>query len=212
MNTLSSIRIALRALRVNKLRSALTMLGIIIGVGAVIAMVAMGAGARAQVEQAFASMGTNVLVVMPGSSSSGGARGGFGSQPTLTWEDSRAMQTELSSVRFVAPLLRTNAQVLSAGLALGCPTCHAWVAAEPCTVGGSICTATGDGTRRTRIGSSHSVGLRKRGRAPAGTGTVSLSNPRLSAAAGNLPPVRRSNSAGKVNVTAPSSGNVSSTM
>ncbi len=106
-------RIAVRALLRNKTRSFLTALGIIIGVGAVIAMVAMGAGARAQVEQAFASMGTNVLVVMPGSSSSGGARGGFGSQPTLTWEDVRALQHELSSVRFVAPLLRTSAQVLS---------------------------------------------------------------------------------------------------
>jgi putative ABC transport system permease protein len=113
MNPLLTLRIALRALLRNKLRSFLTTLGIIIGVSAVIAMVAIGEGAKAQVESAFAAMGTSLLIVMPGSTSSGGARGGFGSQPTLTWDDLKAIQTEVPSVRSAAPVLRSNAQLLS---------------------------------------------------------------------------------------------------
>jgi putative ABC transport system permease protein len=113
MSWLEVLRIAVRALLRNKTRSFLTALGIIIGVGAVIAMVAIGAGARAQVEQAFASMGTNVLVLMPGSTSSGGARGGFGSMPTLTWDDLKAIQTEVTSVRYAAPVLTSSQQVMS---------------------------------------------------------------------------------------------------
>ena len=113
MNQLETFRVAVRALGRNKLRSFLTTLGIVIGVGAVIAMVAIGEGAKAQVEQAFSAMGTNLLIVVSGSSSSGGARGGFGSQPTLTWDDLKAMRTELSAVRAVAPALRTGAQVFS---------------------------------------------------------------------------------------------------
>ena len=113
MNAWMTLRIAVRALLRNKLRSFLTALGIIIGVGAVIAMVAIGEGAKARVEQAFASMGTDLLIILPGSATSGGSRGGFGSQPTLTWEDLKALQTELSSVRMAAPLLRSNQPVLS---------------------------------------------------------------------------------------------------
>ena len=79
MIPLETFRLALRALLRNKMRSFLTVLGIIIGVGAVIAMVAIGEGAKAQVEASFASMGSNLLVVLPGSTQSGGARGGFGS-------------------------------------------------------------------------------------------------------------------------------------
>ncbi len=89
MNELETLRVAFRALLRNKLRSFLTTLGMIFGVGAVVATVAIGEGARSAVEEAFASMGTNLLVVLPGSSTTGGARGGFGSQPTLTWEDLR---------------------------------------------------------------------------------------------------------------------------
>ncbi|MCX6842500.1 MAG: ABC transporter permease, partial [candidate division WOR-3 bacterium] len=74
-----TVRIAVRALRVHKLRSLLTMLGIIIGVGAVVAMVSVGQGATAQVTQRIASLGSNVLQVFPGSSSAGGVRGGAGS-------------------------------------------------------------------------------------------------------------------------------------
>ena len=84
MNLFVTLGVALAALGRNKLRSFLTTLGVIIGVFAVIATVAVGEGAKAQQEQAMAAMGTNLLIVLPGSSSAGGARGGFGSSPTLT--------------------------------------------------------------------------------------------------------------------------------
>src|SRR5262245_63755682 len=113
MTLRETLRVAVYALLRNKLRSFLTTLGIIIGVSAVIAMVAIGEGAKAQVESAFAAMGTSLLIVMPGSTSSGGARGGFGSQPTLTWDDLKAIQTEVPSVRSAAPVLRSSAQLLS---------------------------------------------------------------------------------------------------
>ena len=83
---LATFKIALRALRRNKLRTVLTMLGMIIGVGAVIAMVSIGNGAKAQVEAQVASLGQNVITVFPGSFTSGGMRGGWGSASTLTVE------------------------------------------------------------------------------------------------------------------------------
>ncbi|MCP3099188.1 ABC transporter permease [Myxococcus sp. K15C18031901] len=113
MNLLETIRLAIRALLRSKTRSVLTALGIIIGVGAVIAMVAIGDGARASVQRVFDSMGTNMLIVLPGSSNSGGARGGFGSQPSLTWDDLEAIRTQLPSVRAAAPELRSSAQLSS---------------------------------------------------------------------------------------------------
>jgi len=113
MNLLETLRVALRALARNKLRSFLTTLGMVIGVSAVIAMVAIGDGARSRVEEAFAAMGSNMLIVLPGTTTSGGAQGGFGSMPTITWDDLRAIQTDVTSVRYAAPVLRTNAQVLS---------------------------------------------------------------------------------------------------
>jgi putative ABC transport system permease protein len=113
MNPIATLRVAVRALLRNKMRSFLTTLGIIIGIAAVIAMVAIGEGAKTKVEEAFASMGTNLLIVMPGSTMTGGAHGGFGSMPTLTWDDVHAIQNEVSSVRYVAPQLRTNIQVVS---------------------------------------------------------------------------------------------------
>jgi putative ABC transport system permease protein len=96
-----------------KARSLLTTLGIIIGVAAVIATVAMGEGARARVEEAFASLGTNLLIVMPGSASAGGVRGGGGSASSLTWADLQAIQNEIPSVKYAAPMLRSSAQVVS---------------------------------------------------------------------------------------------------
>jgi putative ABC transport system permease protein len=111
VNPLQTIRVAIRALMRNKMRSFLTMLGIIIGVAAVIAMVAIGEGAKAKVEQSFASMGSNLLIILPGSTTSGGARGGFGSMPTLTWDDLKAIRTEVPSVRYAAAQLRTTAQL-----------------------------------------------------------------------------------------------------
>ena len=113
MTLWETARIAMRALGRNTLRSFLTALGIIIGVGAVIAMVAIGEGAKARVEEAFASVGTNLLIVMSGSSSSRGVQGGFGSLPTLTWDDLKAIQTQVPSVRLAAPYLRTTAQIAS---------------------------------------------------------------------------------------------------
>ena len=113
MNPLQTLRVAIRALLRNKLRSFLTTLGIIIGVSAVIAMVAIGEGAKAQVEASFASMGSNLLVVLPGSPTAGGQRGGFGSMPTLTWDDLHAIRTEVPTVRYAAAQLRVNAQLLS---------------------------------------------------------------------------------------------------
>ena len=113
MNLLQTLRIALRALLRNKMRALLTTLGIVIGVAAVVAMVAIGQGAKIRVEQTFASMGSNLLIVMSGSTTSGGAQGGYGSLPTLTWDDLRAMQSEVSAVRWAAPAMRSAAQVIS---------------------------------------------------------------------------------------------------
>ena len=113
MNAIATTRIATRALLRNKLRSFLTTLGIIVGVGAVIAMVAVGEGAKARVEESFNQMGTNQLVVLPGSSQTGGSRGGFGSQPTITWDDLEAIRSQVPSVRTAAPQLLTRQQVVS---------------------------------------------------------------------------------------------------
>jgi putative ABC transport system permease protein len=113
MTTLfASLRIALKALRVNKMRSALTTLGIIIGVSAVIAMIAVGSGAKAQIAEQIASMGSNLLIVQSGSSTSGGLRMGSGSVPTLTVDDAEAILTEVPSIKYVAPNLSGVAQVV----------------------------------------------------------------------------------------------------
>jgi len=113
MNFWETLRTALRALRRNMLRSFLTALGIIIGVAAVIAMVAIGQGAKARVEQAFEAMGTNVLIVSSGAKTAGGAKVGAGSMPTLTWEDLKAIRTDVEGVRYVAPRLHATGQVVS---------------------------------------------------------------------------------------------------
>src|SRR5580692_1047478 len=108
MSPFLTMRVALRAIFRNKLRAFLTTLGVVIGVGAVIAMMAIGAGAKSQVEAAFAAMGTNLLIVLPGSSTSGGVRGGFGSQPTLTQDDLEAIETQVPTVKAAAPVLRST--------------------------------------------------------------------------------------------------------
>jgi putative ABC transport system permease protein len=97
---------------VNKMRSALTMLGIIIGVGAVIAMVAVGSGAKRRIADQIASMGSNLLIVLSGSSTSGGLRFGSGTVPTLNVGDAKAIQTEIPAVKYVAPTLGGAAQVV----------------------------------------------------------------------------------------------------
>jgi putative ABC transport system permease protein len=109
---LSSLLIALRALMVNKMRSILTMLGIISGVGAVIAMVAVGSGAKTRLQEQIASMGSNLLVVMSGSSTSGGFRGGMGTVPTLTVDDGKAIQNEIAAVKYTAPSVTGVAQIV----------------------------------------------------------------------------------------------------
>jgi len=107
-----AFRIALRALARNKLRSFLTMLGIIIGVGAVIAMVAIGEGAKKRVQDQIASLGTNVLVVLPGTVTLGGARTGSGGVQTLLASDARAIMNEISLVSAASPVLRSVQQVI----------------------------------------------------------------------------------------------------
>ena len=94
MNLLVSFQIALRALNANKLRAGLTMLGMIIGVGSVIAMVAVGSGAQASVTSQIQSMGTNLLFVQPGSQQQGGVRSQSGTAPTLTYEDGVAISQD----------------------------------------------------------------------------------------------------------------------
>ncbi len=109
---LASLRIALRALMVNKMRSILTMLGIIIGVSAVIAMIAVGSGAKARIAEQIASMGSNLLIILSGSSTSGGMRWGSGTVPTLTVDDAKAILSEVPAVKYVAPNLQGVAQVV----------------------------------------------------------------------------------------------------
>jgi len=116
MRFTSTFRVALRALRRNTMRSILTALGIIIGVGAVITMVSIGNGAKAQVEAQVASLGQNIISVYPGSSSSGGMRGGWGSSSTLTVEDAEAVLREVNDVEAVSPEVRDRNQVLANGL------------------------------------------------------------------------------------------------
>ena len=112
MNVLAGARIAVRALRVNKLRSILTMLGIIMGVAAVIAMISVGSGAQARIAEQIQSLGANMLVVLSGSSTSGGVRLGLGSQLTITEEDAWAIKREVSGVEAAAPTMRGGAQVV----------------------------------------------------------------------------------------------------
>ncbi len=107
----STWMMALRALRRNPMRTALTMLGVIIGVGAVIAMVAIGVGAKAQVASNIAQMGQNMITVMSGAARSGGVHMGFGSSPTLTKKDYAAIRTEISGISGATPELRGSAQV-----------------------------------------------------------------------------------------------------
>jgi putative ABC transport system permease protein len=116
VNLFTTFRLALRALWRNKVRSFLTMLGIIFGIGTVIAMISAGNGARQSVADVFSAMGTNLLIISNGSSQSSGVRGGAGSQMALTWDDLTALENgEVSSVRWVAPVLTTKVQVTAEG-------------------------------------------------------------------------------------------------
>jgi len=107
-----TFKIALRALQANKMRSSLTMLGIVIGVAAVIAMLSIGAAARQKVSEEISSMGSNLLIVFSGSTSSGGARMGAGSDPTITLDDAEAIKRECPAVLDVAPMQSGTGQVV----------------------------------------------------------------------------------------------------
>lgn len=112
MNLFLTFKVALRALARNKMRSMLTMLGIIIGVGAVIAMVGIGQGASASIQAQIANLGNNLLIVQPGSANTAGIRGGAGSNTTLTADDVDAIARECPSVKAATPTVRANGQLV----------------------------------------------------------------------------------------------------
>src|SRR3954454_23961377 len=107
----ATMKIALRALRRNKLRTLLTMLGMIIGVAAVIAMVGIGNGAKSQIENQIASLGQNVILIFSGSMNRGGVHSGWGSSGTLTLDDAEAIQREIPGVTVVSPEVRSGTQI-----------------------------------------------------------------------------------------------------
>jgi len=108
----STLKVSLHALRVNKMRSILTMLGIIIGVSAVIIMLAVGTGASEKISQQIASAGTNLLIIFPGSATAGGLRMGTGSESTLNSDDAEAIKKECPAVEEAVPILNGAAQVV----------------------------------------------------------------------------------------------------
>jgi len=113
MRLASTLKIAFRALRRNKMRSVLTALGIIIGVGAVIAMTGVGNGAKSQVEAQIASLGENVILIFSGGMSPNGLRTGWGGAGTLKIADAEAIEREIPHVTVVSPEIRTTAQVVA---------------------------------------------------------------------------------------------------
>ncbi len=113
MNLLAAIRSAWRALAANLLRSMLTMLGIIIGVAAVITMIAVGTGAQQRVAEQMKSLGSNVMLVLPGAQTAGGVRLGAQTGQTLTEDDAAAIAREVPEVQVAAPSNRTNAQIVA---------------------------------------------------------------------------------------------------
>ena len=117
MNLIESARIALRSLSANKMRASLTMLGIIIGVAAVIALMGVGRGAQAAIDSSINSMGTNLLFVSPGATNQGGVRTAQGSAPTLTYQDAQALLDPVNApaIAAVAPEMDTSGQVVYLG-------------------------------------------------------------------------------------------------
>ena len=116
MNFLDSFLASLRALRVNVLRSVLTTLGIIIGVAAVITMVSVGDGAEAQVQELISSLGSNLIIVLPGAVTSGGVRMGHGTRQSLTEDDAWAIARDVPEVQVAAPTVRGTAQLIAGNL------------------------------------------------------------------------------------------------
>ena len=116
MNLIATFKLALTALSRNKMRSILTMLGIIIGVGAVIAMVGIGQGASASIQSQISQLGNNMLYVSAGSANTGGMRGGSGTGTTLTVEDIEAIEREVPSVSAASPYVRASGQLVYGNL------------------------------------------------------------------------------------------------
>jgi len=112
MNFLAIVKVAVRALNRNKMRTALTMLGIIIGVGAVIALVSIGQGAQSMVQDQINGMGTNMMFIMPGNVMFGGASLGSGAASTLTEEDVQAMIKEIPTIAAASPMTRSSGQLV----------------------------------------------------------------------------------------------------
>src|SRR5438034_10954963 len=110
MNFIAIVKVAVRALNRNKLRTALTMLGIIIGVGAVIALVSVGQGAQSMIQEQINGMGTNMMFIMPGNVFFGGASLGAGAASTLTEEDVNAMVREIPTIGAASPVVRASGQ------------------------------------------------------------------------------------------------------
>jgi len=108
-----SFHIAFAALLANKLRSLLTMLGIIIGVGAVIAMVSVGMGVRSQVQSSIASLGSNMLIVSPGSANARGPRSAAGSNITLKYSDAQAIRERIKNIDYVSPTVSSSYQIVN---------------------------------------------------------------------------------------------------
>ena len=107
-----SFQMALTSLFANKMRSLLTMLGIIIGVGAVIALVSVGMGVRSNVTSSIASLGSNMLIISPGSANRGGVRGAAGSIQTLKYDDAVAIKEKIKNVDYVSPMVSASYQVV----------------------------------------------------------------------------------------------------
>jgi len=116
MKILDAFIAALRSLRSNTMRSVLTTLGIIIGVGAVIIMVSVGNGTKEEVNAMIDKLGANIMMVRPGRNFGSGVSGGAGSLPTLTEDDAWAIQNEIVSVKLTAPTVRGNAQLIAGNL------------------------------------------------------------------------------------------------
>ena len=115
MKTPNLFKVALTAIVRNKMRSFLTMLGIIIGVASVVALVSLGSGAQADIEGQIQDMGTNMVIVVPGSSNYRGVSGGGASRPTLSMEDVGLLRQDASSLADVSPVVESSEQVIAGG-------------------------------------------------------------------------------------------------
>src|SRR4249919_1812315 len=115
MSLSDSVKVAIEALIANKLRAMLTMLGIVIGVGSVIALMAVGQGSQKAVEAKISGLGSNLIFIRPGSTNANGVKQGNGTSMTLTSQDASAIQAQVSNVVAVAPEFRVPVQIIGSG-------------------------------------------------------------------------------------------------